>query len=106
MRRTTIYGLLAAAIVLPVACTQSNGTATLTPQAQSAIAKLCQQDAVLQPVAAGAAAGVGVVAGAGSPVAGVAIASGVQVDQSVLHPLVQDACAKLPPAAAAAPAKS
>jgi len=115
MRPRSIYGLIAAVIVLPIlaaylgGCTPpANGVSTLTPQAQSALANLCKQDAALQPVAAASAVGAGAVVAAGSPAAGAAIGAGVALDQSTLHPLVQDACAKLPAAVtpAATPAKS
>jgi hypothetical protein len=97
--------LLIAAVTLAACNTQ---TGTLTPQAQQSLANLCAQDAKYQPVAVLAADGAATLAPMAGPTGatvGAATAAGVAVDQTTLHPMVQDACAKLPPGAAAAPAK-
>jgi hypothetical protein len=91
------WGLLSGLIILPAACTAPTATApmTLTPAAQASIAKLCAQDAALQPPAMTAAVAASAAVAPVSPVAGTVIASGVALDASTLHPLVVDACAKV-----------
>jgi hypothetical protein len=84
------YGTLAAALVAIVLLTGCGSNATLSPAAQQAIVNLCAQDAALQPIAVPVAAGV---ATAAAPHATGAVAAGVALDQSVLHPAVQNACA-------------
>ena len=84
------YGTFAAALVAIVLLTGCGSNATLSPAAQQAIVNLCAQDAALQPIAVPAVAGV---ATAAAPHATGAVASGVALDQSVLHPAVQNACA-------------
>jgi hypothetical protein len=96
------WGLIGALVILPAACTKPSATApmTLTPAAQASLAKLCAQDAALQPAALGATVGVGAAVAPVAPTVGTVIASGAALDASTLHPLVVDACAKVVPAPA------
>ena len=99
MKRVLVLGVLAA-------LTACGSNATLTPAAQQAIANLCAQDQALQPIAAPVVAGV---ATAAAPQGAPAVATATALDQSVLHPAVQNACAKvgtLPVAPTATPAAS
>lgn len=89
--RTLLIGVLLAA----AACTPTGG---LTPDAQAKVNDACKQDAVAQGEALTAAELV-VLA---SPLAGPdgntvaqAVTNGATVDQTVVHPLVVDLCAKL-----------
>lgn len=95
--------ILVLAIFVLSACASGAPTPTLTPAAMKAITNLCTQDAMLQPMAAGFASGVG----AAVPTAGPFIVGGAAVDNTVLHPLVLDACAKvqaMPPGSSVSPA--
>lgn len=90
-------------VVLALAGCAADGS--LTPAAQAQLAAICAKDAAMQPlvasdVAALAAMGVVVPVPQAQMVAGGA-ATAVAVDNSVVHPAVVAACAKL--AAPAAP---
>ena len=63
----------------------------LSPKAQAAIERLCTVDALIQPIAVGAAeAALPFLVTAGP---GVAVAA--EVDQALLHPLVTDVCTEV-----------
>jgi len=100
MNKSLVLGILALS-----ACTN---TGDLTPAAKTQLAAICAKDAAMQPlvasdVAALAAMGVVIPAPQAQMAAGGA-ATAVAIDNSLVHPTVVAACAKLTaPAPAAAP---
>lgn len=91
------------AVALLAGCTS---TGQPSAQTQAAIAKLCAQDAALQPVAVADLQTVQLMsslAGVAVPPAAVVsndVGQAVSLDQSLVHPLVVQMCAKLAPPAA------
>ena len=95
--------LIVLAVLALGACTS---TGALTPDAQAKLAAICAKDAAMQPlvasdIAALAAMGVVIPAPQAQMAAGGA-ATAVAIDNSLVHPTVVAACAKLAAPAAVA----